>query len=94
MSDEVKQPSHYMLTLPSGAKVECIDVIHGLGLSYNMGNALKYIWRCGRKTEDRLTDLRKALTYLEFEIQREVEYSHEDEDRLHPRITADGEDTR
>jgi hypothetical protein len=51
---------------------ECIDVIDALALGYNLGCALKYLWRCGRKggPDDAILDLRKAVTYIEREIQR------------------------
>lgn len=61
--DPVKHPSHY--THPSG--VECITVAKHE--PYCIGAALKYIWRRGRKG-DAVEDLRKAIQYLEFEIER------------------------
>lgn len=70
MSDDVNQPSHYIIETPKG-KIECIYIIHALKLGYNLGNVFKYVWRCGRKTQDRLKDLRKAATYLQFEIEQE-----------------------
>lgn len=52
------------------ARVECIDIIEDLGLSFSLGNALKYLWRCGYKHDDPLDDLRKARYYLDREIAR------------------------
>jgi hypothetical protein len=66
--DEVNAPAHYFVTLTDGQRVECKPLIRALGLSYALGNVVKYIWRAGRKTPDVLTDLRKARTYLDDEI--------------------------
>jgi hypothetical protein len=43
MSDAIN-PRHYK-THPSG--IECVDVAEGLG--FNVGNAIKYLWRTGLK---------------------------------------------
>ena len=48
---------------PSG--VECITVTEHM--NFNLGNAVKYIWRCGLK-DDEIKDLRKAAYYIEREI--------------------------
>lgn len=57
-------PHHY-----SRLKPEPIDVIRSWGLLFNLGNAVKYIVRAGFKPGvDAVTDLRKAITYLEHEV--------------------------
>ncbi|HVQ52910.1 MAG TPA: DUF3310 domain-containing protein [Mycobacterium sp.] len=61
--DEIDGPPHYQA--PNG--MEAIDVIEGFQLGFNLGNAIKYILRAGRKG-DRTTDLRKAVWYLQREI--------------------------
>lgn len=38
------------------------------GLNFNLGNAVKYISRAGRKG-NKIEDLRKAIQYIEFEIE-------------------------
>ena len=64
--EEVKHPKHYNMH-PAG--IECIEVIQYMTL--NIGNAIKYQWRAGLKPGvDNITDLRKAIQYLEFEIKR------------------------
>lgn len=63
MSDIVKNPSHYC----DGRKYEPKDVIRDWGLNFNLGNAVKYISRAGRK-DDIVQDLMKARQYLNFEI--------------------------
>lgn len=54
--------SHYNKH-PSG--VECIDIIKHE--NFNIGNAIKYIWRRNHKG-DPVGDLLKAIYYLEQEI--------------------------
>lgn len=63
--DSVNHPSHYT-SHPSG--VECIQVTEWMG--FNDGNAVKYIWRAGLKSDDPIQDLHKARWYIEREIQR------------------------
>jgi hypothetical protein len=38
-------------------------------MSFNLGNALKYIWRCDLKKEA-IEDLRKARWYIDREIEK------------------------
>jgi hypothetical protein len=64
MSSAVKHPSHYS----EGRKYEPKDVIRDWQLGFNLGNAVKYIARAGRK-DDIVQDLEKAKQYLEFEIE-------------------------
>lgn len=45
-----------------------ISVIETFELGFCLGNVVKYILRAGRKTPDKLTDLKKAKWYLEREI--------------------------
>lgn len=63
--DVVNHPSHYT-SHPSG--VECIQVTEHM--NFNLGNAVKYIWRAGLKSDDPIQDLHKARWYIEREIQR------------------------
>ena len=63
--DSINHPDHYNW-LPG---VECIKVTQHF--SFNLGNAIKYIWRAGRKPDNTvLQDLRKAVKYLEYEIKK------------------------
>jgi hypothetical protein len=64
MSDNVKHPSHYA----EGRKFEPKDVIRDWGLNFNMGNAVKYLSRAGRKG-DIVEDLKKAQQYIQFELE-------------------------
>ena len=64
MSEAVNHPKHYT-SHPSG--VECIQVTEHMG--FNLGNAIKYIWRADLK-HDAMEDLEKAAWYLAREIER------------------------
>lgn len=64
MSDAVNHPPHYT-SHPSG--VECIQVTEHMG--FNLGNAVKYIWRADLKG-DAIQDLEKAAWYVAREIER------------------------
>jgi len=62
--DNVEHPSHYTAH-PSG--VECIAITEHF--NFNLGNAIKYLWRAGLKG-DQVEDLRKAAWYINREIER------------------------
>lgn len=70
--DMVNHPAHYN-SHPSG--IECIDIVRHH--NFNIGNAIKYLWRCGIKTEEgmdiqdkSIEDLQKAIFYIQDEIKR------------------------
>ncbi len=63
-NDIIRSPSHYC----EGRKYEPRKVIHDWGLNFNLGSAVKYISRAGRKGSA-LEDLLKAKQFLEFEIE-------------------------
>jgi hypothetical protein len=67
MAEQVDHPAHY-----GGAEnpYEAIKVIEAWGLGFCLGNAIKYICRAGRKSDATATDLRKAMWYLNHEIER------------------------
>lgn len=65
----VKHPAHYNKH-PSG--IECIDVVQYMG--FNLGNAVKYIWRADLKA-DAIEDMKKAIQYLQFEIDKRCKNS-------------------
>lgn len=46
---------------------DVIDFIKDYNLNFNRGNVIKYLARAGKK-DNELQDLRKALDYLEREI--------------------------
>ena len=64
MQDPVNHPKHYT-EHPSG--IECIQITEHM--SFNLGNALKYIWRCDLK-KDAVEDLKKAIWYIQRELSK------------------------
>jgi hypothetical protein len=65
INDLINHPPHY-----KGNKFEVIDIIEDFGLSFRLGNAIKYILRAGKKG-DRIEDLKKAIWYINREIENE-----------------------
>lgn len=63
-NDPVNHPNHYT-SHPSG--IECIQITEHM--DFNLGNALKYIWRADLK-HDAIEDLNKALFYINRELNR------------------------
>jgi hypothetical protein len=70
--DNVNHPSHYT---EHKSGVECIQITEHM--NFCLGNAIKYIWRAGLKSDASMTDeaktiedLNKAIWYLKREIQR------------------------
>ena len=70
--DKVNSPSHYNW-LKKLAGVEVIDITRHL--DFDLGNAVKYILRAGRKTEEgydnrskTIEDLKKAVWYINDKI--------------------------
>ena len=59
------QPAYYQR-----GRIEVWDFIRDQGLSFHLGNAIKYICRAGHK-DDYKSDLVKAIHYLENELQYE-----------------------
>ena len=65
MNDPVNKPAHY-----TDGKIEVIDFIEDKNLGFNLGNAVKYISRAGKKDPEKtIEDLQKASWYLNREIQ-------------------------
>ena len=64
-TETVNHPAHYG-AIPG---IECIDVVEHF--NFNLGNVIKYVWRVGLKPgTDVKDDLKKAIWYLEREIER------------------------
>lgn len=70
-SDSVNNPKHYT-SHPSG--VECIQITEHY--NFCVGNAIKYLWRCGLKqdadkdpVEKQIEDLKKSIWYINREIE-------------------------
>lgn len=68
--DRVNHPQHYTdgpEHLLCGQPIECIDVVETM--TFNRGNAIKYLWRAGKK-DNEIEDLRKAAWYASREADR------------------------
>ncbi len=64
-NDVIDHPSHY------GGKdnpYEAIKVVDAWGLDFYLGNVVKYISRAGKKSDDPVVDLEKALWYLSRKV--------------------------
>lgn len=75
-ADSVNHPAHYN-SHPSG--IECIEIARHH--NFNIGNAIKYLWRAGLKSEEgmedadkQVEDLNKAIWYIKDEIKRITEF--------------------
>lgn len=71
-TDNVNHPPHYNngdAKCACGRRIECIDVTRHL--SFNIGNAIKYLWRCDFKGSS-VEDLRKAAWYIQDEIKKRI----------------------
>lgn len=66
MSDTVNRPKHYT---SDDCGVEAIEVTSLLPAC--ISNAVKYVWRCGKKDED-LQELKKALWYVNYSIDNDL----------------------
>ena len=63
--DVVSRPDHYHFS-----EYEPVKVIQAWGLSFCLGNVVKYIARAGRKDSSKLIeDLEKAKRYIELELE-------------------------
>jgi len=65
MLNDPVNPQHY-----KSLKPEPIEVIDAWKLGFCLGNTVKYISRAGKKG-NRLEDLKKAIWYLQHEIEKE-----------------------
>jgi hypothetical protein len=64
VSDPIN-PTHYK-SHPSG--IEVIEITEHM--NFCLGNAIKYILRAGLKSQDATEDLKKAVWYINREIER------------------------
>ena len=67
--EKVDHPSHY-----NAGRIEVIDFIEDQNLNFNLGNAVKYISRAGKKDPKKFReDLEKAIWYLNRELAKNSE---------------------
>lgn len=69
VTDNINSPKHY-----TSGKFEVIDVIEDWELNFRLANTVKYIARHKHKGKP-LEDLKKALWYLQREIDRHESHS-------------------
>ena len=68
--ERVNHPSHY-----NAGRIEVIDFIEDQNLNFNLGNAVKYISRAGKKDPAKFReDLEKAIWYLNRELKKRIDY--------------------
>ena len=76
--DPVNHPKHYTSSPAKckecGTPIECIQVVEHM--NFNLGSACKYLWRQGLK-DDSITDLKKAVWYIQREIEKRLRESVE-----------------
>lgn len=67
--DNVNHPKHY---ISDKSGIECIEITRHR--NFNIGNAIKYLWRAGLKDSSNpakeIEDLQKAVWYIKDEINR------------------------
>lgn len=65
--NQVNHPSHY-----NTGRIEVIEFIEDQNLNFNLGNAVKYISRAGKKDPKKFReDLEKAIWYLNRELAKQ-----------------------
>jgi hypothetical protein len=65
LKETVNHPQHY----GGDTTYEVIKVIHAWELDFDLGNAVKYIARAGKKDKTKeLEDLQKAIWYIDSKI--------------------------
>lgn len=91
-NERVQHPSHYTW-LKELCGVEVIGITRHM--DFDLGNAVKYLLRAGRKSEEGYTDkqkmvedLRKAIFYIKDEIKLIEEYEYKNEMAAHPHRVA------
>jgi hypothetical protein len=66
-NENVNHPPHY----GGDNTYETIKVIEAWDLNFHLGNAVKYISRAGKKSEEtKKQDLEKALWYIKRELEK------------------------
>lgn len=71
VDDKINKPAHYYIGV-RGVEIDCLDITEALGFHHYhyLASALAYIFRCHCKG-DKLSDLKKAVFYLNREIANE-----------------------
>ena len=75
-----ESPAYY-----TRGSIECWDFIRDQQLNYHLGNAIKYICRAGHK-DSAVSDLKKAIHYLENELENTQDDSIRSSQRISGRL--------
>jgi hypothetical protein len=75
-----QSPAYY-----TRGSIECWDFIRDQQLNYHLGNAIKYICRAGHK-DSAASDLKKAIHYLENELENTQDNSIGSSQRVSGRL--------
>jgi len=68
MKENVNHPDHYH----KESGYEVIEVLNSWNLNFELGNAVKYIARAGKKNKEKyVEDLQKAIWYINYEIEKQ-----------------------
>lgn len=83
-TESVEHPAHY-----AGGKYECIEVMREVYgddavKDFCLLNAFKYLWRCNKKHDNAVTDIKKANFYLEKYIELEEGAKENGEQQTEP----------
>lgn len=69
--ESVTKPSYYRRTYHScGTVHDVFDIVEAHDLPYHLGDAIAYLVRAGKKTDDAVPDMRKAIRHIEREIEQ------------------------
>tara|TARA_Y100001937_G_C7009022_1_gene280065 strand:+ start:153 stop:479 length:327 start_codon:yes stop_codon:yes gene_type:complete len=78
MKEIRKTPNYYI----GKNEYEAIEVIYGFSCSFNVGNAVTYLLRAGKKGEEGMTQLAKHIEDIEkaiHHLQKEINFLHIDD---------------
>lgn len=83
-----KTPSYY---LGKTLGIEAKDVVMDFQPdNYNLGTALTYIMRAGKKPNNPITqDIKKAIAHLKFELERQAKLSADQDEQSRISATAE-----
>jgi len=83
-TEQVKNPPHYN---QHKSGIECIDVCQWFG--FNVGNAIKYVWRAGLKKDPAPQDIKKAIWYINRHLNEDQEWGRSCLPATDPMINAE-----
>jgi len=82
-TEQVSNPTHYN---QHKSGIECIDVCQWFG--FNVGNAIKYVWRAGLKKDLATQDINKAIWYINRHLNEDAEWQRSRLPKEYPMLNA------